>query len=85
MRDLGTLGGTDAFPSFINERGQIAGISYVEFNPPANPDVCDSHPITTHPFFWDQGRMIDIGTLGGTCAGATCHGRSLMSQNVSAK
>jgi len=71
MRDIGTLGGTDASPSFINERGQIAGISYVDFNPPANPDVCDSHPITTHPFFWDQGRMIDIGTLGGTCAGAT--------------
>jgi len=71
MRDLGTLGGTDASPSFINERGQIAGISYVEFNPPANPDVCDFHPITTHPFFWEKGKMIDIGTLGGTCASAT--------------
>jgi probable HAF family extracellular repeat protein len=66
MRDLGTLGGADTGPSFINERGQVAGVSYVNFNPPPDPDLC-GFPITTHPFFWEDGKMVDVGTLGGTC------------------
>src|SRR5262249_35675414 len=70
MRDLGTLGGTDASPSGINEIGQVAGVSYVNFDPPPDPLLC-GFPITTHPFFWQNGKMTDIGTLGGTCASAT--------------
>ena len=54
LQDLSTLGGTDALAALINERGQVAGISYT------NADA------TTNPFFWQDGRMTDIGSLGGT-------------------
>lgn len=69
MRDLGTLGGPDAIATFVNERGQVAGVSYVDHGPVPVCDLLNGGPgVPTHPFFWQNGKILDIGTLGGTCA-----------------
>jgi len=74
MRDLGTLGtGTDAYALAINERGQVIGISYTDSTPNQVITQCSSGapvpaPIPTQdPFLWENGQMIDLGSLGGTC------------------
>lgn len=65
IHDLGTLGGPDSATSYINEVGQISGVSYIDTSSTCPFDS----PFTTRGFLWEKGKMIDLGTLGGTCSG----------------
>jgi probable HAF family extracellular repeat protein len=65
MSDLGTLGGPDANALLINDRGQIAGDSFISAIP--NPAT---GRLDQHVFLWEKGTMQDLGTLGGTSSGA---------------
>jgi probable HAF family extracellular repeat protein len=64
IKDLGTLGGADALASNVNEASQVGGFSYTNSAFSMN---C-TYPLTTHAFFYENGKMTDLGTFGGSCS-----------------
>jgi probable HAF family extracellular repeat protein len=55
MQDIGSLGGSVAYPNAMNNGGQVIGVS----NTPGDASA--------HGFFWDKKHgLVDLGTLGGT-------------------
>ncbi len=60
IRDIGTLGGSDALMNAANASGEIAGMSFTTsvINPATGYPRLD-------PFLWQNGHMRDLGGLGG--------------------
>lgn len=66
--DLGTLGGRDSWINWggINERGDAVGLAETSVPDPNGEDYCGfGTGLTCHPFFWRNGHMTALPTLGG--------------------
>jgi probable HAF family extracellular repeat protein len=60
LQDLGSIGGGNAIGFVINDPGEVAGNAYVN----DTPNDTTGLP-TMDPFFWKNGKMTDLGSLGG--------------------
>jgi probable HAF family extracellular repeat protein len=66
LRDLGTLGGAESLATGVTNDGQVIGMATVDETPDPFSDLIGAPwPSPTHPFIWKQGKMTDLGTLGG--------------------
>ena len=66
--DLGTLGGKNSFVNYggINDQGQAVGYAETSVPDPNGEDVCAfGTGLTCRPFFWQNGSMRALPTLGG--------------------
>ena len=68
LRELGTLGGDTSGATALNDEGQVAGSSNIEFRPLRG----FPNRVRHHAFLWTApGGMQDLGTLGGRNSDAT--------------
>jgi probable HAF family extracellular repeat protein len=62
IKDLGTLGGNESYALSLNSLGQVTGIAA---NAIADPFSLSGLGTQTRAFLWQDGVMLDLGTLGG--------------------
>jgi len=66
--DLGTLGGKNSWTNYggINDRGEAVGLAETSVPDPDGEDFCAfGTKLTCRPFFWRDGHMMALPTLGG--------------------
>ena len=66
--DLGTLGGPDSWINWggIDEQGDAVGLAETSVPDPNGEDICGfGTGLTCRPFYWHQGTMSALATLGG--------------------
>jgi len=73
MTDLGTMGGNSSFAQWINNRGQIVGLSQINaIDPNGEVHLCGAGPGNqmVRPYLFENGKFQELGTLGGYNAAA---------------
>ena len=65
MTDLGTLGGTSSLGTGVNDAGQVTGVAQ---NSISDPFSLAGLGTQTRAFLWQDGKMTDLHTLGGSDA-----------------
>jgi probable HAF family extracellular repeat protein len=63
--DLGTLGGQDSFAAWINDQGQVVGMTTNAVQDPVTLDTWPTVGTQMRAFLWQNGHLQDLGTLGG--------------------
>jgi probable HAF family extracellular repeat protein len=76
MKNLGTLGGPNSLAAALNERGEVTGFSDTSTPDPLKEDFCGfGTNLVCLPFFWQNGAMAPLPTLGGSGQALEINGR----------